>query len=349
VRRFLRSDSPAAVVLAGSLEGGIPFRAGTSGELPAVEAVDTEHILLRFRVPVSAWSLLPLAAPAAAVTSERGAACGPFVPTSTSGDELLFVAFGDHVGGRPYLDRVRVRLVPDARRLAADRRLGRVDVALGAVGQPHAPGVVMLALNTARPPFESRDVRVALASAIDRETLSQRILEGAEAWARLLPSDGAPVVEPPRPRETVREGTRPPSTVLLVVDRTLPPLASQRIVAHLADMGMTATVRALDPDLARQAPADARLFVFEPEIDEPVLAIHELASLLEPADAPLAALEGNPATRLAMALEIEERLRAGAALIPLARLSRATDAAAEVRGVRADRYTVRVEDAWRLP
>ena len=350
VRRFLRSDSPAAVVLAAALEGGAAFRAGTAAALSGVDTPDATHVQLRFRAPASPWSLLPLASPAAAITSERGAACGPFVPTITAGDDLLFAAFGDHVGGRPFLDRVRVRLVPDARRLAADRRLGRVDLALGPSGRPHAPGVVVLALNPTRPPFDSKERRLALAAAIDREAIAERVLEGAEPWTRLLPIDGTSVIEPARESGARRDLPRvAAAAVVLVVDRTLPPLASQRIVAHLADMGLTAQVRALDPDAVRQATAEVRLFVFEPEIDEPVLAAHELASLLEPADAPLAALEPDPAARLAMALEIEERVRTQAALIPLARLSRATDAADEVRGAAADRYTLRVEDAWTLP
>jgi ABC-type transport system substrate-binding protein len=351
LRRFLRSDSAAAAVLASALDHGLAFRSGSSADLPALEVTDAQHVRLKFRAPVSALSLLPLASPAAAITSERGAACGPFVPTVTTGDELLFVAFGDHVGGRPYLDRIRVRLVPDARRLAADRRLGRVDIALGAAGRRHAPGVLVLALDPTKPPFDAKPLRLALAAALDREAIAGRILEGAEPWDRLLPLDGATASDAPRTRTaTPREALHSSSSrITLVVDRTLPPLASQRIVAHLADIGLTTQVRALDPDAVRQTAAEARLFIFEPEVDEPVLAIHELASLQEPSDAPLAALEGDASARLAMALEIEERLRAGGALIPLARLSRASDVADEVQGARADRYTLRVEDAWMVP
>jgi ABC-type transport system substrate-binding protein len=350
VLRFLRAPSAAASVLADVVEGGPAFRGGTSEELPGLEAADPLSLRLRFRTAVSEWSLLPLASPAAAVVSERGAGCGPFVPTTTSGEDLLFVPFGAHLGGRPYVDRVRVRLVSDARRLMAERGLGRVDVAVGApAGLAHAPGIVLLVLDPSRPPFDARDRRLAVAAAIDREALAGRMIEGAVPWSRLLllGAPPAPASEAPAPPSVpiADAATR----IVLAVDRALPPLASQRIVAHLAALGLTTSVRAVDASALRQTAAEAHLILFEPEIDEPVLAVHELASLLEPADVPVAALEASAAVREAMALDLEERLRAEATLIPLARLARATETSGRVRGVRAEGHTLRVEDAWTVP
>jgi ABC-type transport system substrate-binding protein len=347
VRRFLRGDSPAAAVLADGIDGGIAFRAGQSPDLPGVEAVDTREVRLRFRAPVAAWSLLPLASAAASVVSERGAACGPFVPTVSNGDEMLFVPFGAHVAGRPYLDRVAVRLVPETRRLTAERRLGRVDLAVGGgSGLVHAPGVLLLALDASRPPFDAKDLRAALSSAVDRESMAARMLPGAQPWHRLLPMADTPG----QPGLTLAAHTRAPrpssENVVLAVDRTLPPLASQRIVAHLADLGLTASVRAVEPGEVRRTAAEVRLLLFEPELAEPVLAVHEAASLFEPGAVPPAAFESDPGARHAMALELEERLRANGTLIPLARLSRSTEAAPHVRGARADAYTLRIEDAW---
>ena len=344
VRRFLRSESPAAAVLADALEGGAAFRAATS-EAVGVDDPDPRHLVLRFRAPVSEWSLLPLASPAAAVISERGAGCGPFVPSVTSGDELRLAAFGAHVAGRPFLDRVTVHLAQDPRRLTADVRLGRLDVALaGGTGVAHAPGVVLLALDSSRPPFLSKDLRLAVAAAIDRGWLAGRMLPEAEPWHRLLSSPAADKVNgKPEAKTRATDGGRP---LVLVVDRSLPPLASQRIVAHLDALGFTTTVKAVEPAMVRRTAAEARLLLFEPEIEEPVLAVHELASLFEPAEVPLAALEPDPGARHAMALELEERLRATGTLIPLARLSRSTEIGAHVKGVRADGHTLRLEDAW---
>ena len=348
IRRFLRSGTPAAAVLAEALEGGTAFRAGAAADVFGLEAPEPLALRLRFRVPASEWSLLPLASPAAALVSEGGAPCGPFVPTTSHADELMFVPFGAHLEGRPYVDRVRIRLVPDGRRLMADRRLGRVDVALGApAGLALAPGVVVLALDPGRPPFDARPVRQAIAAAIDRASLAGRMLDGAEPWSRLLPRAAAEDIAPPAP--PAPPPYAPGASIVLAVDRTLPPLASQRIVAHLAVFGFTTTVRAVEPGALRQTPAEARLFLFEPEIDEPVLTVHELASLFEPADVPLAALESSRAAREAMALDLEQRLRAAATLIPLARLARSTEIAGRVRGVRADAYTLRLDGAWTSP
>jgi extracellular solute-binding protein (family 5) len=344
IRRFLRSDSPAAAVFAESLDGGTPFRAGSTSELPGAEAPDASHVVLRFRVAVSEWSLLPLASPAAAVVSDRGTGGGPFVPTVSSAEELRFIAFAAHAGGRPFVDRVTLRLVPERRALAADLRLGRVDVALGSgPGLPHAAGVVLLVLDASRPPFDAADLRRDVAASIDRRALAERTLSAAEPWRMLLlhhslkPGDSS--VAPPRPRGGGR-------AIVLAVDRSLPPLASQRIVAHLDALGFVALVRPMEPSALRAASAEARLLLFEPEIDEPVLAVHELATMVQAAEVPLAALESDPAVRLAMALEWEQRLRSQGSLIPLARLSRSTEVAAHVFGVRADGATLRVEDAW---
>ena len=347
IRRFLRSDSPAAAVLAHTLEGGTAFRAGEGDELAAVHVGHSGELRLRFRAPVAASGLLPLAAPAAAVVSERGAACGPFVPTVSNSDELLFVPFGSHVAGRPYLDRVAVRLLPEARRLVAEHRLGRIDVAVaGGAGLTHAPGVLLLVVDPSRAPFQSKELRLALAAAIDRRAMAGRMLRGAEPWHRLLPDAPTPGRDVPPTLDAGRVPRRWASTVTLAVDRTLPTLASQRVVAHLVDLGLTPAVRAVDPADVRRVPAELRLMLFEPELGDPVLAVHEAGSLLEPGAVPPAVFESDPATRLAMSLDMEERLRAHATLIPLARLSRSSEAAAHVRDARADGYTLRVEDAW---
>src|SRR5688500_6923682 len=82
LRRFLRSPSAAAAGLAGRLDGGAAFRSGAA-DLAGVVAVDPHTISLRLRAP-SAVVLPLLATPDAAITSPRGAAAGPFLPTTIS-------------------------------------------------------------------------------------------------------------------------------------------------------------------------------------------------------------------------------------------------------------------------
>src|SRR6185503_3986605 len=123
LRRFLQADSVAAAHLARVLDGGDDFRRRGSEALPGLTAIDEARIVLRFRMP-TAVPLAPLASPAAAIVSPRGAGAGPFVPTTPpSARGISATAFGRHVRGRPFLDVVRlVAAAPD--------RVSRSEVAI---------------------------------------------------------------------------------------------------------------------------------------------------------------------------------------------------------------------------
>jgi ABC-type transport system substrate-binding protein len=355
LRQFLKSASPAARVLAERLTGGLAYRRGESDELPALRADDTVHLRLRFTPPTSAVDLLPLAAPAAAIVSERDAGCGPFVPTVRSGEERVFVAFGSHLHGRPYLDRVRLRLAPDTRRASADLRQGRALLLPAASADTPVSAdrasvrrVLLLIFSTSSPVFASPAARDAVAAAIDRDVLARRVLADAEPWSRLLPDDGPP--PPLHPR-----GDAPPAVraagVTLAVDRSLPPLISQRIVAHLAVLGLTARVQPQGADDVRTSRADLRLLLFEPELPEAGLALNELAGL-DPQlrdVAAAAALETDETRRQELAREGERLLLESGAFLPLARLVQAPALAGTVHGVAQTPGALRIEDAWLEP
>ena len=123
---------------------------------------------------------------------------GPFrFVTRVPGDRWEFEAnpdFPDELGGRPYLDRLVYRQIPDDFALAAALRTGEADVVLGAspgmVEQVRddpdvyatsysAPEYAFIAWNSKRPQFTDPAVRRALTMAIDRETLVQAVLGGA--------------------------------------------------------------------------------------------------------------------------------------------------------------------------
>jgi ABC-type transport system substrate-binding protein len=356
LRQFLRSPSPSARVLAERLDGGTTYRRGESDDLPALVAEDDVHVRLRFAPPTSTLDLLPLAAPSAIIVSERDAGCGPFVPTVRSGEERLFVAFGGHIHGRPYLDRVRVHLTTDARHASADLRQGRAHVLpVGSDAPPTAQDrpapvrrVLVLVLSTASPVFVSAEARSAVAAAIDRDVLARRVLADAEPWSRLRPEDGP--LPAPRHRGESPTALRA-AAVTLAVDRSLPPLISQRIVAHLAALGLTARVQPLDADAVRMARADLRLFVFEPELPDPALALNELAgldpSLRDVAGA--AAVETDASRRQELADEAERVLLESGAFLPLARLVQAPAVADTVHGLALSPGALRLEDAWLEP
>ncbi len=112
------------------------------------------------------------------------------------GDRWVFEAnpdFPEDLGGRPYLDRLVYRQIPDEFALAAALQTGEVDLVIDAspsmldqVGDDpevistsySAPEYAFIAWNSRRPEFADPLVRRALTMAIDRETLVQAVLGG---------------------------------------------------------------------------------------------------------------------------------------------------------------------------
>lgn len=376
LRRFLRSPSPAAAWLAEGLEGGGAFRARRTSALPGLTSPDERRVVLRFAEP-QALPLAPLASPLAAVTSESGLGCGPFVATANlPGRQVTLNAFGAHVRGRPYLDQVDVLALRDAETLRNDLAGGRLDVALDpSVAQATAPApaptgdwgagavvaesaarargaVLLLVLDPGQAPFRRAEAREALLALIDRPALVRHFVPGGEAWAGLLPPSllsGLPAA-PPAASAPVA------GRLSLVVARDVPPAVSQRLVALLADGGFDARVDVRGPADARRAPADARLLLYVPEVAEASLALHEIAALGPPAppeaeDALAAArVDPNLDRRRARLLAAEQALRADHVRLALAALPLEAVSGPRLHGLRVDGAgRLLLEDAWREP
>jgi len=98
---------------------------------------------------------------------------------------LVLKRFDDYWAGAPYLDRVVVRIIPEAATRRIEMEAGTIDVLLAVepkdvaryealgirVVSGPAPSWQMLAVNLARPPFDELAVRRAVAYAIDREII----------------------------------------------------------------------------------------------------------------------------------------------------------------------------------
>jgi peptide/nickel transport system substrate-binding protein len=122
---------------------------------------------------------------------------GPFrFVRRVPGQEWVFEAnpdFPEALGGRPYLDRVVYRFIPEQTTLLTELLNGRIDVYLG-VNPPQAeqvrrtPGVELnvgptlqwtyLAFNTRRPVFQDARSRRAIAMAIDRQQIVDALAYG---------------------------------------------------------------------------------------------------------------------------------------------------------------------------
>lgn len=178
----------------------------------SVEVVDRHT--LRFRVrPVAGlffgWTLVPVAPEHVlgdvppgelaghAFGSSAPVGSGPFrFVRREAGDRWVLEAnpdFPEELGGRPYLDRLVYRVVPDESTLLAELRAGEVDFYLKALpSQAGAirggdglrlavfpfPGYGFVAWNTRRAPFGDAALRRALTLGIDRRAIVDAVLEG---------------------------------------------------------------------------------------------------------------------------------------------------------------------------
>jgi peptide/nickel transport system substrate-binding protein len=350
LRRFLRSDSTAAAHLARALEGGDEYRRRGTEALAGLTAIDDARLVLRFRVP-TAVPLAPLASPAAAIVSGRGAGAGPFVPTTPpSARGVSATAFGRHVRGRPFLDVVRlIAASPDR---AARSEVPAADVAASAAPLPPANGLLLLLLDPAAPPLADGRVRALIAASVDRAQLARHFLPGGEAAELLLAPTLLPALPVPAPRMAASPAPLR-GRLVLRVSPDVPQSASQRVVAHLTALGLE--VQAVAAPAASTAPGGPRLVVWFPEVAEAGLALEELAALAGSPALMRSALEAADAVRdfdrrRAELQRVEEALRATHVLVPLARLPLPLGARAGVHGLRATASgALVVENAWVEP
>jgi ABC-type transport system substrate-binding protein len=351
LRRLLRSRSAAAARLATSLEGGPAYRAGVSEELPGLAASGDKQVVLRLAFE-SALPLVPLASPAAAITSLSGAGAGPFVPASAPvARRLDATAFAAHVRGRPFLDRLQLLALSDAAAAGAEMQARRLDAAPGD-GPPASLAATLLLVLSDAQPLEQVASRRALAEVVSTSDLVRTLVPGGDPTPalvapQLLPPLASPPAAAPRPRLA--------GSVSLAVSRELPPLLSQRLVALLRAAGLDCRVTVVEPPEVMAAPATARLLVWTPEVAEAGLALEELASLvpvIQPVKEALeaAARETDPDRRRVFLLEAEEALRRDARLVPLGTVPVAYTARRGLHGLRVDAAgRLVLEDAWLEP
>ena len=124
-----------------------------------------------------------------------GVGSGPFIPSShRPGEQLELVRNPNYYReGRPYFDRLVVRVVPDISNLITQLRTGEIDYlenipprdaqrlatdgTLAVVPFDYA-NYDFIGWNGARPPFDSAEVRRALTLAIDRQALVDELMAG---------------------------------------------------------------------------------------------------------------------------------------------------------------------------
>lgn len=122
---------------------------------------------------------------------------GPFKFSEwKDGEYVKVVANEDHFAGRPYLDSVTYKIVPDANTILAQLQAGDIDYYAG-IAQPDVPTVegfadasnlrlesglalayTYLALNQRDDKFKDKSIRQAITHAIDRKAIVENVMAG---------------------------------------------------------------------------------------------------------------------------------------------------------------------------
>lgn len=184
------------------VDGTVPTaKRGAFGPLVRVEAVDDATVDFVTREPYGATlanltsfvGVVPAGRPAE-LQNRAPLGTGPFRVVARAPDAVELAAFERHFRGRPLLDRVILREVPDATVRALELRRGSVQLAVNALPADvvplfehdprfavvRAPGsnYVYLGLHLEDPVLRDVRVRRALALSLDRERLARTLWRG---------------------------------------------------------------------------------------------------------------------------------------------------------------------------
>jgi peptide/nickel transport system substrate-binding protein len=208
---------------------------------------------------------------------ETAIGSGPFKLAEWVPDNFMrFTANKDYyVSGQPYLDGIRINVVPDESGLAAALRTKAADMAIitdakvaktlrseAAVTLDSKPSLSynLLFLNTKRPPFDNLKVRQAIAYAIDRKAIIDAVAFGegevtgpvAPALANYaLPTSQYPLYtrDVAKAKQLLQEANVGPVSFTILTATTEPAYGkdeAQLVQAQLAEAGITVKIDAIE-------------------------------------------------------------------------------------------------------
>lgn len=208
---------------------------------------------------------------------ETAIGSGPFKLAEWVPDNFMrFEANKDYyISGQPYLDGIRINVVPDESGLAAALRTKAADMAIitdakvaktlrseAAVTLDAKPSLSynLLFLNTKRPPFDNLKVRQAIAYAIDRKAIIDAVAFGegevtgpvAPALANYaLPTSQYPLYtrDVAKAKQLLQEANVGPVSFTILTATTEPAYGkdeAQLVQAQLAEAGITVKIDAIE-------------------------------------------------------------------------------------------------------
>jgi peptide/nickel transport system substrate-binding protein len=186
-------------------------RASFTQDLATVEAPDPQTVVFRCKNPFPSLpgDIIPIGIIPEGSSDQQDkkpVGTGPFRFIShTDEQEIVLSAYDQYFEGRPTVDGIRVKIVPDNSTRESELRKGSVDLALNADLEPvtvealqkvsdlkvqiaDGTNLAHLGLNLLDPVLKDVRVRQALAYAIDREAIIRDVLRGqGKAANSLLP------------------------------------------------------------------------------------------------------------------------------------------------------------------
>lgn len=315
-RRLLSpaTGSPRRSILE-PLAGAAAFTAGTTSELPGLQTPDDRTVVIRLAKPfapfLSALTLVNTAILPAEVYEDAGegylrapVGCGPFRFVRWEQSNFIeLAAFDRFYGGRPEIDRVRVRIIENRQSALQEYLAGGLD-SLDEVPEDDDPvavtlkdeihrypfiGTQFIGFNHAMAPFKGNAaLRKAFNHAVDKEYF-HRTLHGEPMANGIIPP-GAPAHNPSLPgypydpakakrllAEAGYPGGRglPPITLWFNTSEDLQQ-AMQRIQADLKQVGVDLRLKSVDwaayiaaVEGTRDRPGEAQMYRFGWYLDYP--------------------------------------------------------------------------------
>ncbi|MGC3998133.1 MAG: ABC transporter substrate-binding protein [Anaeromyxobacter sp.] len=353
--RLLRRDVPGAWVALPIL-GADALLDGRAAALAGVQVLSDRELLVTLAFPLPEWPWA-LAAPAAAVTSPRGAGAGPFRLVSLDAGGARLAQNPEHHRGRPFADALWLGAA-DARAAARALERGEVDGVLrpeaaspDAVAGPALTATVV-AQNPGRLGAAAEPVRRALL-ALDRAELARRFVRGPSAPLETVVPPGL-LPAPPLPAPAPTAAAAPAQAALLVL-ATAPDgrAVADRLQVQLSDRGVRLAVQAEPPEryAARLAAGDYDLALVAgpPVALQPSLAAGAVALAVRGPAAARQAMAGLAGLDAGAAQPRAAGLSAALQVVPLHASGLRATAAPALQGwsPRAD-GTVDPGDLWRL-
>ena len=206
IREVLKSHRSPYSWIFQDIDGALEFRKGTSDKITGVRVVDGLRFEIELKKPNPNF-IRYLTLPAAFImatgvdNSETPVGTGPFMfKGKREAGNFILEANPKYHGGRPYLDRLVFRVIPDSEDAMIEYKRGKLDVAeappnkvkdIKATGEGYllegfAKRLVFLDINNIKKPLDDIYVRKQLLFAVDRAAIVEVILSGQGAVENYL-------------------------------------------------------------------------------------------------------------------------------------------------------------------